>query len=192
VEYHKFKFSDLKEVNKLKKEIDFSKIPYFETKVIKVKKHNIEQKVKTFVLERVETKHIKGEIIKVKYNDPKLYLYRHEDSKVGDEAIYPDRKIWKIIKIIEPKKIKANIVNGENIDKIKFPCLCNYTQYCKKYLGQLNTGLENNNIIYELYSIDKQDAYVNRVAHSLILKELILRWDIHILKGKILIFEEEK
>jgi len=88
----------------------------------------------------------------------------------------------------EQEKPKGNWVNGENLDKIKFPCFCSF-RYCgKKYLGQINHCAAT--LPYRLINIGEQeDSNVYRQSDSL--RELIKSCDIHILKGKIILFEEE-
>jgi len=85
-------------------------------------------------------------------------------------------------------KNKGNWVNGENLDKIKFPVGCNWhipldddVQY--GILMKKNSGIELHHI--------KQHNYSSIIATGN-LKELIKRWDIHILKGKIIIFDDTK
>jgi len=167
--------------------------PYFGMKVVKVKKVEVKPRVKTLILKRANARENKGEdrYARVKINDPKLYLYRHENSKVGDEAVYPNREIWKIIEIIEPKQPKGNWVNGENLDKIKFPVPCSYRSHTgKKRYALLNKDKNNGKDEYQLSRIF-QDTCSNFFLASDSLKKLIRKWDIHILKGKIIIFEEE-
>ena len=125
-----------------------NKIPYFETKVVKVKKQ------------------------------PK-------DSA----TIYNQCPICKEIHKCNFKK-QGNFVNGENIDKIKFPCLCSWNIPLDK---DINYGLliKITNDLYTLYNINKQHSYSLVVGIDNRLKDLIKRWNIHILKGKIIIFEEE-
>ena len=82
---------------------------------------------------------------------------------------------------------EGNWVNGENLDKIKFPCFCKWND---------NVGM----IIYDfwdvpmftLIKIDKQTERNHTYAHLKSLKELIEKYNIHILKGKVIIFDFEK
>jgi hypothetical protein len=146
VKYRKFKFSDLKEVNKVKKEIDFNKIPYFETKVIKLKKEKREWKPG----------------------------YCPCCGKKTEEP-------------------EANIVNGENLDKIMFPCFCSYHETnCTERYGMLNKGCNHQVDIFELHKIEQQSDFLSREDHNLSLEYLMKHYNIKILKGKIIIFEEEK
>jgi hypothetical protein len=167
IEYLKFKFSDLKEVKKVKKEVDFSKIPYFETKVVKVKKEKKCQHSKVICCAN------------------KTFPRTYKCIKCGKFFLPPFQKNYLVIK--EEKENKGNFVNGENLDKIKFPCLCKWND---------NIGM----IIYDfwdvpmftLIKIDKQTNRNHTYSHSESLEKLIRDFDIHILKGKFIIFEEVK
>ena len=141
------KFANIgKEVKKVR--------PYFETKVVKVKKK------KTY------SNHI---II-----DGKKYIL-YEDKK---ENVYPHKK-------------KGNWVNNENLEKIKFPCFCSYRSHSgKKHYAQLIKNKDNGKYKYELLRIS-QDNGESIFLSSGSLRKLIRKWDIHILKGKIIIFEEK-
>ena len=122
--------------------------PYFETKVVKVKKA------------KIYSNHI---II-----DGKKYIL-YEDE---EENVYPHKK-------------KGNWVNGENLDKIKFPCFCRYNG---KYFGIIYVDKEDN---YGLINIDKQrDKWCIEDNGWVNLNNMINNYNIHILKGKIIIFEE--
>ena len=88
---------------------------------------------------------------------------------------------------------KNNIVNGENLDKIMFPCFCSYQIIeGKKHIGQIIVYHSNDKIEYRLFSIEKQKKDIIFTTTNKSLKNLIKDWGIHILKGKILIFEEVK
>ena len=137
-----FKECHKKEVKKV------NKIPYFELKVVKVKKE-----------------------IEKKQGECKEY-----------------RKLWcgKCPRI--PKQKKGTWLNGENLDKIKFPVPCSYIDDDKKkHIGILNCYVK----WYRLYNIEKQSKD-NFVDDCTSLANLIRAYNIHILKGKIIIFEEEK
>ena len=89
--------------------------------------------------------------------------------------------------MVEEEK-KGNWVNGENLDAIKFPCFCSYSNKSEKGIGffSMNDGH------YYINNINFQTKNKADVDDSFDLKKLIKRNDIHILKGKIIIFEEEK
>jgi len=87
---------------------------------------------------------------------------------------------------------RDNYINGENIDKIKFPCFCRFGYGGK--LGILLTGVDDDGKdIFELHRINNQISEYNctRMNHQRDLKGLIKDNHIHILKGKIIIYEEE-
>lgn len=130
--------------------------PYFETKVIKVKK---------------DEEWIVGNAV----IDDKTYpIYRNKRDRIYFKS-----------------RTKDNWVNGENLDKIKFPCFCSYNgdQYgiiTKTYIG------EGKDPIHTLHSIQRQFYSLSSKKSYSGLRKLIKAFDIHILKGKIIIFEEEK
>ena len=82
---------------------------------------------------------------------------------------------------------KGNWVNGENIDKIKFPVPCSYSKDNKKGLLSANLGY------YYIVDIEKQEKNKNdaHLKKGCDLGNFIRENNIHILKGKIIIFEEE-
>jgi len=135
----------------VKKSVDYKKLPYFEMKVVKVKKA--------------------------------------EKPIVSSEEWTPDYCPCCGQRTIEEKR--GNWVNGENLDKIKFPCLCSYRQLNRKHYGEIKSLKVEGKINYSLYDIEKQwnEDWVDCNSS---LKNLIKNHDIHILKGKIIIFEEEK
>lgn len=140
------------------KEVKKMSRPYFETKVVKVKKGE-------------KCEHV-----------GRAYPY----SKTGDTVECVDCGKKFILGQEEPKP-KGNWVNGENLDKMKFPCFCSWNIPLdnEKQYGLLIKG-------YSLYSLRKQSLYQdNLVEENKNLEPLIKRWDIHILKGKIIIYEEE-
>ena len=150
--YLKEFFNNKKEVKKV------NKIPYFETKVVRVK----------------------GE--KVKYIPDRCRGCNINKKCVGVEG-----------EIEREQKAKGNWVNGENIDKIKFPCFCSFSCPVLKdyrYGMIINEGYFKDYILVEFKSSQSNGNMVRDKANSL--KALIRYWDIHILKGKITIFEEEE
>lgn len=95
---------------------------------------------------------------------------------------------------IEMEKPKGNWVNDENLDAIKFPCFCSYQIGESKKLGQINTDFFKGYTQYTLSIIDRQVG--NSETTSWVrydsLKLLIRDYNVHILKGKIILFEEKK
>ena len=162
--------------------------PYFETKVVKVKKPETKPKPKILMLR----KKIRGDYKYKKVNsNSKLFFYRCGfPYRINDEVYcYDDKRIWRIFKIIEPKK--GNWINGENLDKIKFQCFCSYSDgegsERKKGFLSMNRGY------YYIADITNQKKVQSDFdgGNDYTLKALIVRNNIHIIKGKIIIFEEE-
>jgi len=88
-------------------------------------------------------------------------------------------------------KSKGNWVNGENLDKIKFPCFCSYKYGTGTHYGMITrTRLNLNRDHYTLHGIDKQHDSYSSIKSYPILEGLIENYDIHILKGKIIIFDD--
>jgi len=83
---------------------------------------------------------------------------------------------------------KGNWVNGENLDKIKFPCFCSFVWCGVKIYGMLYEMADE----YILINTNSQYKYKLTSISNKDLKDLILTYNIHILKGKIILFEEEK
>ena len=86
-------------------------------------------------------------------------------------------------------KPKGNWVNGENLDKIKFPCFCSWHIPLDEDV-QYGMLFKNNDGMFQLIRIE-QHTYSPHVAIAENLETLIRNWNIHILKGKIIIYEEE-
>ncbi|TET08086.1 MAG: hypothetical protein E3J83_04220 [Candidatus Atribacteria bacterium] len=132
--------------------------PYFETKVVKVRKP--------------ETEVIKftGKKYEIFIKDGKVSIRRHKHQA----------------------ECKGNWVNGENLDKIKFPCFCSYDNSGKKSYGEINKNLDdfiNEEFIISGITKQTKGLSVRYGYHSL--KEMVEERHIKILKGKIILFEEE-
>lgn len=87
---------------------------------------------------------------------------------------------------------QGNWVNGENLDKIKFPCLCSYSdgEGSERKKGFFSAS----NGYYYMADITNQKKVQNDVGsysncHDL--KTFVRENNVHILKGKITIYEEE-
>ena len=139
------------------KKIDYRKLPYLETKVVKVEKEKKRECI--------------GEIC-IRGKRQPLYL--------EDDRIY-----------YKSTRDKGNWVNGENLDKIKFPCFCSYRSHTgKKHYAQINKNRNSGIDAYEMSRLFQDDCESIFLSSNL-LKKLIRKWDIHILKGKIIIWEEK-
>ena len=133
--------------------------PYFETKVIKISKKK----------RRCPTC---GQLFPITKKNKKGYWVEGTDG---------------ISRFVEYKK--GNWVNGENLDKIKFPVPC---RYGNNRLGIITSGTPTyQNYEYILHNIDSQSG-CSALTRSCSLRDLIKNLNIHILKGKIIIYEEEK
>ena len=134
----------------MKKSVNYKKMPYFQTQVVKV--------------EKVE----------------KDYFCKVDKGDWCGKC--PRRPIYR----------KGNWVNGENLDKIKFPCLCSYSDMRGEHYGMIITNYIEEEDFYDLIDINKQDSHIKCAFSYKSLKELIEEHDIHILNGKVIIFEEEE
>jgi len=153
----------IKEANKVKK-IDYRKLPYLDVKV--------------------ETK-------KICYH-PEVIFVKKGTYKCKHCGMYLDISDAKIWGWSEKPKPNGNWVNGENLDKIKFPCLCNYKANSQRWKGEINKSwIPGEGTHYYLSSLNGQKE-CSIVTITQTLKELIEGYDIHILKGKIILFDEEE
>ena len=163
----------VKEVKKVKKKVDYRNLPYFQMQVVMVKKAVCHHDEVTYKNGTFKCKHC-GQILRIKR--------------------YDKNKRWGFIR--DELQPLGNWVNGENLDKIKFPCLCRFNNKhtCRSGYGMVNFKYCNNEIIEYKFTELKQikAGYVQgRDMTYNSLKKLIEDYDIHILKGKIIIFEEE-
>ena len=152
----------------------FKKLPYLDTKVVKVEKE-IDWKSKPLIMAK-----------KMGFGK---WIECPECGKLN----------WRSYKKHSKPKVSINIVNGENLDKIRFPFFCRFGRKTDKLkLGMVAKTLMYDpcTTVYTLIGIEKQNIYnesltVNSIESLQNLEELIKKHDIHILKGKIIIFEEE-
>lgn len=154
----------IKKIVKELNEKEVKKLKYFETKIVKVKK----------------------EMVKCSHSELVKYLEYKGNIKLGEDYQCKQCKKIFVANHIEKsyKQPKGNFVNGENLDKIKFPCFCSYGKN-----GEVGFFSENDGHYY-IAPIDKQKKKQKDVDSSFDLKKIIKKNDIHILKGKITIFEE--
>jgi hypothetical protein len=95
---------------------------------------------------------------------------------------------------LKREKPLDNFVNGENLDKIKFPCFCSFMFAKKDHIGMLiKTSTYPDSINeYQLIGMECQGdncIFSNKYES---LRALIETWDIHILKGQIKIIKERE
>jgi len=153
----------IKSINR--KEVKKVSRPYFELEVIKIKKPKYQSR---------EVIKFMGKKYEVFIKDGKVSIRRHKHFRS-----------------------EGNWVNGENIDKIKFPVPCRFNHFKDGIQGVHGIGMINKTfgcgqIEYELVRIDYQQNDINSLCSTPSLKRLIELYDIHILKGKIIIYEEGK
>jgi len=126
------------------------------------------------------------EVKKRKCKHSRLFLTRdlpyrvYKCIKCG-EVLYPPQVKNRV-------KSKGNWVNGENLDKIKFPVPCSYYYEGVKHYGLLKNVADGRyGGIFKIFDL-KQDR--NHDCCEFSLKPLIINWKVKILKGKIILFEE--
>ena len=152
-----------------------NKIPYFETKVVKVKENKCKHK----------------EV----YYDPYYNQVRCTKCKKYFE-------FGEFEKIIE-KNYHKGWVNGENLDAIKFPCFCRFDankgifgtpsgNYKVHGIGKIDKNFTEEQVQYQLSWADHQQKDLSVICETPSLKRLIEIYDIHIEKAKIVIFKEIK
>lgn len=149
-------------------------------------------------VKKVSKPYFEMEVVKVKKEKPKCEHYKYMVGYVPQGSYYNcpacGEKVY--IKSIEAKKPKGTWVNGENLDKIKFPCFCSYVERVtkEKRYGKIDKNWDD--IAYkEKYQISKitsQSDEISVLYEDVSLKKLIRNLNIHILRGKIIIYEEEK
>ena len=91
-------------------------------------------------------------------------------------------------------KKQGNWVNGENLDKVDFPCLCEFMIGSEIHLGIMLSNFFSGYHKFELHLIDKQRGGIGVTAWGeyTSLEKLFKDNKVKILKGKIILFEEEK
>jgi len=157
----RFEYCEVVKVFETKKEVKKVR-PYLEVKVVK------EEKPKVTIANRNDKnwEYISDKDLVQLINTAHGQLRKREISRRG----------------------KGNWVNGENVDKIKFPCFCSFIWCRVKKYGMLYEMADE----YILININSQYKYKLTSISNKSLKDLILTYDIHILKGKIVLYEEGK
>jgi len=103
---------------------------------------------------------------------------------------YEDRPYFET-ELIECKK-KNNRVLNENLDKVKFPFYCTFetrgvfTRAIETRIGEVHRGVE----YYSLFDITEQTKDRTLVRNAINLDELIRKYNINIVKGKLLLFKK--
>ena len=88
---------------------------------------------------------------------------------------------------------KGNWVNGENLDKIEFPFFCSFgvASQCHGMVIKTLMDYADCATAYLLFSIGGQIKGLTSIDRDLSLKHLIEIHNIKVLRGKIILFEEE-
>ena len=97
----------------------------------------------------------------------------------------------------ELKHRKGTWVNGENLDKIKFPCAVSFNNgFCGRCYGMINKDFKDDlcTISYNLVEIGEQNYFVNAIWDYDSLEDLFgdKCKDVHVEKAKIVICKEVK
>jgi len=134
----------------------------------------------------------------MKYFETKVMKVKKEKDYKLENLIKKAQEISKEIQLIRAAKAYKqgkwfgnNYVNNENIDKIKFPCFCSFSHPRLKDLRYgiiTNTGYHCG---YALIDVGSQSLGVHLMNTQHYLDKLIKEWDIHILRGKIIIFNDD-
>jgi len=139
------------------------------------------------------------EVKKVKpYLETKIVKVKKEKKDFWCGGMRIDDKQYKVFKrkkgIPYLKEFKkGNWVNGENLDKIKFPCFCSYKDGDIRKIGMFNRVFFRGEYFYVITDCSQQyvDSNGEQFYHPSNLEMMFKRYDIHILKGKIILYEEE-
>lgn len=170
-----------------KKEID--KITFqhiFDIELNKMVKKLMEDPLIKKIVKELNEKEAK----KMKYFETKVVKVKKKYKDVGNEYRLGDTfKCSKCGELFIPiPKQKGNWVNGENLDKIKFPCFCSYRD--NDYQHRCYGIMIKNQGDYKIVPLQKQYRILS-YPFSEDLAYFIKNWNIHILKGKIILYEEE-
>jgi len=130
---------------------------------------NIYDKLKVY--EGLNTTFKQGMLFKIKY--------------IKEKKMDKKKKPYVEVTVISPKKKKGTWVNGENIDKMKFP---SYIKY--KLQGRLRVGEIHRNDTNVFITDVKQSKYDVRLVAHIPLVAFIRQYEIKILKAKLIIFDE--
>ena len=159
-----------KEVKKVNKK------EYFSLKVVKVKKAE-------------KCKH--NSVVRYENGDVHCYYCKSLlKNNVSIDEYMSDTFIGDLQKKNKSKQPKGTWVNGENLDKIKFPCFCRWSD--NGWVGMLIKDYVNDEPRYTIARIDRQTKQSETYGSFKDLKQMIKVYDIHILKGKVIIFDEEE
>ena len=85
---------------------------------------------------------------------------------------------------------KSTKPKHENWEKVQFPAYCLFSYPFDRnlfFVGQINAAWINERNMYELHKMDKQYFAINRVEGNISLKDLMEKYDIEILKAKLIL-----
>ena len=152
----------------INKEVKKVSRPYFEMEVVEVKKEKCKHLEVLF----------KNGIFKCTHCGHRLKIKRYDKNTR-----------WGWTKFSQ-KQQKGNWVNGENLDKIKFPCFCSYSdgEGSERKKGFLSAS-NGYYYIADITNQKKVQTDVGSYSNCYDLKTFIRENNIHILKGKIIIYE---
>ncbi len=151
----------------------------------------INKLMKDPLIKKIINKEIKGGKKVRSYFETKVVKVKGEKKENSSSIeVMIDGKKYTLCKEGYLHKEKGNWINGENLDEIKFPCFCRYSNnrhglITKTYIG------EDKETIYTLHGIENQYFSLSSIKSYSKLRRLIEAFNIHILKGKIILFEEE-
>jgi len=113
-----------------------------------------------------------------------------EKKERCDDYVNCDSWCKKYCKLyIKQEKLNGNWINGENLDKIQFPVPCSYRSHTgKKRFALLLKDSNNGEYKYRLLRMSQDNGESIFLSFNS-LKHSIRKWDIHILKAKIILFE---
>lgn len=99
------------------------------------------------------------------------------------------------------KSPKDNWVNGQNLDKIEFPCFCSFDSnkgingsssgQCVKGIGRIDKTYEKGQVQYQISIADYQTKDLSVICTTPSLKRLFEIYVPKIRKAKLIIFEED-
>ncbi len=142
--------------------------------------------IKIFDKEVKKMKYFETQVVKVKKGKKEKYVNPLSPMCTNKDVCKRCIINQHCLKQKKMYKPKGNWVNRENLDKIKFPCFCRYN---KKYFGLIYIDKENT---YGLININKQrEKWWTEDNGWYNLKNMINSYDIHILKGKIIIYNDD-
>lgn len=197
----KVKCYRFKPIKKVKKMVDYK----MANRILDKYKEGIKRWLEIYNKKEVKKmKYFETEVVKVKKVKKSADLYIKTQELFGKMYGYYMDKNNKLCL----EEIKDNWVNGENLDKIKFPCFCRFDPRRGIFggkqgvhgIGIINRTAEGGKIQYQLSWGDRQMensgrldilANLSVLCTTPSLKRLIELYDIKIRKGKIIIYEEK-